>query len=151
MRIPHEYKYYNQLNLTCLFKNLNLQIVIIILVLTLKFHPLRVHLYLQVFPSSSCYPCSKDGTPYFHVHLVKGIHNRFDPVVVNFCKEHLDRLFGCWTRRIGANSGRRSRSCRRGRGGGLMQQQELDVAAGDEAGDVVVEEFVDALQVPVVA
>lgn len=30
-----------------------------------------------------------------------------------------------------------------------MQQQELDVAAGDEAGDVVVEEFVDALQVPV--
>lgn len=30
-----------------------------------------------------------------------------------------------------------------------MQQQELDVAAGDEARDVVVEEFVDALEVPV--
>lgn len=30
-----------------------------------------------------------------------------------------------------------------------MQQEELDVAAGDEAGDVVVEEFVDAFQVPV--
>lgn len=31
-----------------------------------------------------------------------------------------------------------------------MQQQELDVAAGDEAGDVVVEELVDALEIPAI-
>lgn len=32
-----------------------------------------------------------------------------------------------------------------------MQQQELDVAAGNEAGDVVVEELVDAFEVPVIS
>lgn len=29
-----------------------------------------------------------------------------------------------------------------------MKEEELDVAGGDEAGDVVVEELVDALEVP---
>jgi hypothetical protein len=30
-----------------------------------------------------------------------------------------------------------------------MEEEELDVSAGDEAGDVVVEELVDALDVPI--
>lgn len=30
-----------------------------------------------------------------------------------------------------------------------MEEEELDVAGGDEAGDVVVEELVDALEIPV--
>lgn len=105
---------------------------------------------LQVFPSSSCYPRSENRTPDLHVGLVEGIHNGLDPVVVHLHEEHLDGLLGSRARRVGANSGRRSGRGRRGRGGGLVQQQELYVAAGDEAGDVVVEELVDALEVPAI-
>ena len=80
--------------------------------------------------------------------LVEGVHDGLDPVLVDLGEEHLDGLLGRGARRVGANGRRGARRARRVGRGRLVQQQELGAGAGDEAGYVVVEELVDALEVP---
>lgn len=102
----------------------------------------------QVFTPGRCHPRLKHRTLDFHVGPVKGAHDGLDPVLVDFCKEHLDGLLGRRARRVRANGC--GCSARVGCCGhdGLVEEQELDACAGDKARYVVVEELVDALEVP---
>jgi len=104
---------------------------------------------LKVFSPRRCHTCAEHRALDFHVDFVKRTHDSLDVVFVDFGEEVLDRLLGLRTGRVGAD--RRGVSCRSARRArrvqGLVQQQELDVSAGDEARDVVIEELVDGLEV----
>lgn len=101
---------------------------------------------LQVLPPRGLHPLSKYRTAHLHIRAVEGAHDRLDPVLVHLLEEQLYRLLRRRTRWVGAD----------GCGGattgtglyGVMQEEELGVAGRDEAGDVVIEEFVDALKIP---
>lgn len=105
---------------------------------------------LKIFPPSSSDSRPKDGTPDLHIRFVERVHDGLDVVIVDLIEEILDSLLSLRARRVGADGGRaaRCRAPRRGCGGRLVQEQELDVAGCSEAGDVVVEELVDDFEIP---
>lgn len=106
--------------------------------------------YSQVFLARSNNPLLEDGTLHLHVGLVERTHDGLDPVFVDLEKEVLDGLFRSRAGGVGGDRGGRARSGGAGAGArGLMQQEELDVGAGNEAGDVVVEELIDHFEVPI--
>lgn len=90
------------------------------------------------------------GTFDLHVHFVKRIHDSFDPVFVDLHEEVLDGLLGGGAGGIRRDGGRGARGTRAGAGeGGLVKEEEFDIGAGDEAGNIVVEELVDHFEVPI--
>lgn len=95
---------------------------------------------------------AEDGTSDFHVDTVKGAHDSLDPRLVDLKHEGTDGLLSLRARRVGGDGGRRRPrvgNAAGGRGRGrLVQEHELDVAARQEAGYVIVEEAVDAFEIP---
>ena len=106
-------------------------------------------IFSQVFPPCGSHSSSKHGAFDLHVDLVKRTHDGLEIILVNFGEEALHRLLGLRARWIGADRRRVACRSRRSRVARLMQQEELDVASGHEAGDVAVEELVYDLEIPI--
>lgn len=133
---------------------------------------------LQVLAPGRGHPLPEDGAADFHVDAVEGAHDGLDPVLVDLEHEALDGLLGLRARGVGGDGGRCAAAAAattdataskaagrahaaRGRPVAwdpaaaatgrqrLVQQEELDVGSRHEAGHVIVEELVDAFQVPV--
>ena len=110
----------------------------------------------QIPPPRSGNPLPKLQAPHYHIRIIKRIHQRLNPAVVAIQEEILDRLLGCGRRGIRVHA--RAGGCRGGGarghcvGGGVGvwvgEQEELDRAAGHEAGDVRGGVAVDVLEVP---
>lgn len=103
---------------------------------------------LEVLLPGRSNSCTEYGTPDFHVDFVEGAHDGLDPVLVDLHEEAFDGFLGSHTRRVRGDGVASGGGRLRAHDNGLMEEQKLDVAAGDEARDVAVEELVDALQIP---
>ena len=114
------------------------------------------HRCSKVFLRSRSDPASKHRTRDRLVEIVKRIHDRLQPRIVHINEEVLDSLLG---RRgsgiigasvLGTAGGGTEGGTDIGRGMRVRvrQEHELDISAGDIAGDVVVVVSIDVLEVP---
>jgi hypothetical protein len=81
----------------------------------------------QIFLPRRRNPRPKHRTLNLHINLIKRIHNRLDPILINLRKELLDRLFRLRRCRVRSNGRAGSSRVRNRWLGGGVEEEEFDI------------------------